>query len=165
MKRTTKVVLGIVGLVTVGGVALVASKAAAAPPAGPPPNDDDGKPGTGVRHGVRFQGCEHFDLIDEDEARAWWSTNQWRFAAWILRIDDIAEDPEPFLVDVARTVFPECPWPPAKGTTFGPQRMSWADLKSEAATAVASYLATPEPSRPGPNALFASLATIPRRTS
>ena len=117
------------------GVAVVGSASAAAEE---DPNAGKGLQDTGVRHGVRYEGCGHFELVDYDAVEAWGIENKWRFAKWALRLDELRADPEPAITEAMGMLFPECPWPPPSSTTFGPQRVPWAETMAMAKEAVAN---------------------------
>lgn len=132
------------GLTAVGAIALIATTAAAAT-SEPDKDDEDKRPDpnefneTGVRHGVRFEGCRHFEPIDEAEIRSWALSNTFSLGRWLTRMSEIKENPEPFLVEAAELLFPECPWPPAPEATFGPNRVPWATAVQQAKAGIASF--------------------------
>lgn len=66
----TSVKWGIAAAVLLGlGVAVVGSASAAEED----PSKGKGLQDTGVRHGVRYEGCGHFELVDYDAVEAWGS--------------------------------------------------------------------------------------------
>lgn len=127
---------GIAAAVLLGlGVAVVGSKSAAAEE---DPNKGKGLQDTGVRHGIRYEGCGHFELVDYDAVEAWGIENKWKFAKWALKLDELRANPEPAITEAMGVMFPECPWPPPSSTTFGPQRLPWAEAMALAKEAVAN---------------------------
>lgn len=138
MKTKTMMLWGVGTAALVGlGLAMVGTARAAA--------DDEDTPPSGVRHGIRHDGCEHFELVDPHAVDAWARDNAWRFATWLLRLDELRADPEPAIVDALSVLFPECPWPPPASTTFEPQRLSWDEAMAQAKEAVASMDLAPAP--------------------
>ncbi|MEX1365191.1 MAG: hypothetical protein AB1Z98_18835 [Nannocystaceae bacterium] len=91
---------------------------------------------SGVRHGIRYKGCEHFELVDPDAVEAWGRSNAWRFAKWAVRLDEVRADPEPAIVEAMQALFPECSWPPGDGVTFGPERIGWREAMALAKAGV-----------------------------
>ncbi len=117
------------------GVVAVGSKSAAAEE---DPNKGKGLQDTGVRHGIRYEGCGHFELVDYDAVEAWGIDNKWKFAKWALKLDELRANPEPAINEAMGVMFPECPWPPPSSTTFGPQRLPWAEAMALAKEAMAN---------------------------
>lgn len=132
--------LGLVALVGVG----LARSASATPSEG----EGEGLTGDGVRHGIAYEGCNHFELQDFEAAKKWGEDNRLSFISWVTKIDEIKEDPEPIILDVMRKLFPECPWPPAAETTFGPERQSFAEAVAQAKVVINGLVATPIPGAP-----------------
>ncbi len=97
-----------------------------------------GLSGTGVRHGIKYEGCSHFELVNADAAEAWALDNKLRFIKWATKVDEIRANPEPLVLDIMSALFPECPWPPAPSTTFNPRRVSWIEAMAEARKAAAN---------------------------
>lgn len=132
----TSVKWGIAAAVLLGlGVAVVGSQSAAAEE---DPNKGKGLQDTGVRHGIRYEGCGHFELVDYDAVEAWGIENKWKFAKWALKLDELRANPEPAITEAMGVMFPECPWPPPSSTTFGPQRLPWAEAMALAKEAMAN---------------------------
>lgn len=102
------------------------------------PNKGKGLDDTGERHGIRYEGCNHFELVDPDAVEAWGRSNSWRFAKWALKLDELRANPEPAIVEAMTVLFPECPWPSPSSTTFGPQRLPWAEAMVMAKEALAN---------------------------
>lgn len=138
MKSSAKWGLALGGLaLVVVGVAVASSAAAAESP-------DAGKGlagQSGVRHGIRFEGCSHFELADPDAVEAWVRSNAWKFAGYLLDVDAVRANPEPLMVDAMQMLFPECSWPPPprSPSTFGPERVGWSEAVAAAKVAAASY--------------------------
>lgn len=131
----TSVKWGIAAAVLLGlGVAVVGSASAAAEE---DPNKGKGLQDTGVRHGIRYEGCGHFELVDYDAVEAWGIENKWKFAKWALKLDELRANPEPAITEAMGVMFPECPWPPPSSTTFGPQRLPWTEAMALAKEAMA----------------------------
>lgn len=138
MNRRDKVVLTlsvIVMGVGTASLALIAKTAFAAGSSGPSPASG----ASGVRSGIAYDGCKHFELADQTALVEWGTANAWRFLGYDL--DEVKADPEPILVDGLQTLFPECPWPPRDDATFGPERISWSQALAQAKAAVAEYVA------------------------
>lgn len=132
----TSVKMGIAAAVLLGvGVAVAGTASAAAEE---DPNKGKGLDDTGVRHGVQYEGCGHFELVDPDAIEAWGRSNALRFAKWALKMDELRADPEPAIIDAMGMLFPECPWPPPSSTTFGPERTGWAETMVLAKEAIAN---------------------------
>lgn len=91
----------------------------------------------GVRHGIRFEGCRHFELVDADATEAWGINNAWEFRQWAFSLDELRANPEPAVLKALGLLFPECPWPPPATTTFGPERVGWADAMATVKTVAA----------------------------
>ena len=62
-----------------------------------------------------------------------------RFAKWLPKLDELRANPEPAILEAMELLFPECPWPPASGTTFGPDRLTWTDAMAAATEAIRVY--------------------------
>lgn len=107
------------------GLALWAASAAAEEPEDKP---DPSGSGMKVRNGFAHDGCEHFELQDQDALRAWMKANWLSFASWLGKVAEVKANPEPLLLVVLERLFPECSWPPPSSTTFGPQRSSWDEF-------------------------------------
>ncbi len=141
--------LGAVALLGVGVVA-AGSAAASDDTDGGKTHDGPGLDGGGVRHGIRYEGCAHFELVDADAVEAWGRDNAWRLAEWAFKLDAVRQDPEPAIIDAMTLLFPECPWPPESSTTFGPQRVGWEQAMAFAREAVAELdLGGESPAKPG----------------
>lgn len=135
MKKSTMWGIGLGALVVVvAGVALASTATAseASPDAG------KGLTETGVRHGIRYEGCSHFELEDFEAVKAWASEHKWAVVKWVTKLDELRENPEPAVVEAFTKLFPECPWPPAPGTTFGPERSTWPEAMEMAKQALAN---------------------------
>ncbi|MCH9686030.1 MAG: hypothetical protein K0V04_31635 [Deltaproteobacteria bacterium] len=98
-----------------------------------------GLSGTGVRHGIKYDGCSHFELADADAVEAWALDNKLRFIKWATKLDEVRANPEPLVLDIMSALFPECPWPPAPSTTFTPQRVSWAETMTQVREAASDF--------------------------
>jgi hypothetical protein len=135
MKTATKI---IIGLVVFSGIVFVARNAFGAPE--PPPGPKPAEGGEGVRYGIRYEGCRHFELVDQEAVVSFFKANALRFAGLLAKgKDGILADTAGAAVEVLSVMFPDCPWPPAEGTTFGPERLSWSQALERAATQLASY--------------------------
>ena len=135
MKRSNMVKWGLAtaALVSLGMAALGSASAAEDDDQG---EDDQGLEGTGIRHGIRYEGCNHFELVGPDAVEAWGHNNAWRFAKWLPKLDQLRANPEPAIIEAMELLFPECSWPPPVSTTFAPERLSWADAMAAATEAV-----------------------------
>lgn len=132
MKTSTKWAIGLTAVVVLGGVLLASGTAtAAAPPTG--------MKDSGVRHGIRYEGCDHFDVADPAAIEAWARDNALSFAKYLLKIDEIRANPEPAIVEALQKIFPECPWPPPPTTTFGADKKSWSEAMVAATEAAANF--------------------------
>ena len=101
MKTKTMMMWGVGAAALVGLGLAVVGTARADEGSGSSGDDpkDDGPPKSEVRHGIRHEGCNHFELVDPDAIEAWARDNAWRFSKWILRLDELRQDPEPGIVD------------------------------------------------------------------
>ena len=146
MKTKTMLIWGIGGAAAVGlGLAMMGTARAEDDPEGSKDDDNDGDTTSAVRHGIRHEGCDHFELVDPDAIEAWARDNAWRFSKWLLRLDELRQDPEPGIVDALSVLFPECTWPPPSTTTFEAQRYSWDEAMAQARAAAASMDLAPAP--------------------
>ncbi|MCH9685887.1 MAG: hypothetical protein K0V04_30920, partial [Deltaproteobacteria bacterium] len=117
--------------------------------------------GNGVRHGIRYEGCTHFELFDADAVEAWALDNKWRFAKWALKLDEVRSNPEPAVLDALSTLFPDCPWPPMPSATFGPERVGWEEAMAITRQAIAEMdLAGTAASKPGTDESGRELARV-----
>lgn len=128
--------LGVVG----GGVALFAGSAGASTPTGPDPS----KGGEGVRAGIRYEGCSHFELVDIEAAKAWGLANALALQARIglKSVADLREDPEVAVQAFFGLAFPECDGP--EDATFGPERRTYVETLAQIQEALAGYEGTAE---------------------
>ena len=152
MKTKTMLIWGVGAAAAVGvGLAMIGGTARAGEgPGGSGKDDegngkDDGPPTSEVRHGVRHEGCDHFEVVDPDAVEAWARDNAWHFATWALRLDELRANPEPAIVDALTLLFPECSWPPPAGTTFEAQRYSWTEAMAMAKQMAATMDLAPAP--------------------
>ncbi|MCX4239167.1 hypothetical protein [Paraliomyxa miuraensis] len=132
----TSVKWGIAAAVVLGvGVVAMGSASAATED---DPNKGKGLQDSGVRHGIRYEGCDHFELVDPDAIEAWGIDNKLKFAKWALKLDELKANPEPAIVEALTLLFPECPWPAPSTTTFGPEKMGWTEAMAMAKEAIAN---------------------------
>ncbi len=155
MNNQCSLKLGVAAAVLLGlGLATAGAASAAT-------DDDEGKgkglDDEGVRHGVRYEGCRHFELVDPDALESWAMDNSWHFAQWVTRLDELRANPEPAIVDAMTMLFPECPWPPPPATTFGPQRNDWTEAMASATEAAADFDLAGDPTGASPPATAARL--------
>ena len=152
MKPSTKIGIAAV-TVLVLGVVVAGTAAAASEDASP--NKGKGLTETGVRNGIRYEGCSHFELEDYDAVKAWAMANKWKFAKWVLRLDEVRANPEAAVTEALALMFPECSWPPPPETTFGPERVGWSTAMEAAKQAVAGLdMAGPGLSAPASRQAF-----------
>ncbi|MCA9650655.1 MAG: hypothetical protein KC501_12140 [Myxococcales bacterium] len=144
MKTKTMMMWG-VGAAALVGLGLAVVGTARADEGSGDNTKDDGPQKSEVRHGIRHEGCNHFELVDPDAIEAWGRDNAWRFSKWILSLDELRADPEPAIVDAMELLFPECPWPPPRTTTFQAERISWTEAMTMAKEAVATMDLAPAP--------------------
>ncbi|MCH9682872.1 MAG: hypothetical protein K0V04_15655 [Deltaproteobacteria bacterium] len=128
--------LGAAALLGVGVLAVGSASASSNTDSG---GEVPGLSGTGVRHGIKYEGCSHFELADANAIEAWGLDNKLRFIKWATKVDELRADPEPLVLDIMAALFPECPWPPGPSTTFTPQRVPWADAMAQAREAAANF--------------------------
>ncbi|MCX4244220.1 hypothetical protein OEB96_26560 [Paraliomyxa miuraensis] len=119
------------------GVGVVAVGTASAATEEDDPNKGKGLQDSGVRHGIRYEGCDHFEWVDPDAVEAWGIDNKLKFAKWALKLDELRTNPEPAIVEALTLLFPECSWPPPSTTTFGPEKMGWTEAMALAKEAIA----------------------------
>ena len=146
MKTKTMMMWG-VGAAALVGLGLAAVGTARAEGSGSSGDDskDDGPPKSEVRHGIRHEGCDHFEVVDPQALEGWAMDNAWRFARWALKVDELRANPEPAIIDALAVLFPECTWPPPEGTTFEPARYSWTEAMAMAKEAAATIDLAPAP--------------------
>lgn len=150
MKTDDRLKWGVAAVVVLG-LGLLATAGAAQASEGE--NEDEGKglADSGVRHGIRYEGCKHFELVDPDAVEAWAIDNSWQFAKWALRLDELRANPEPAIVEALAMLFPECTWPPGKAVTFGTTRVGWVEAMALAKEAVQDFdFAVADPVAAGP---------------
>lgn len=128
------------GLGAAAGVVFVASKAFAKEPgaddkpdpnAKPDPDAPPDRPARKIRHGVAYEGCDHFDLVDKAAAEEWVKSQTMLMLSLAPMLPTARENPEPLAVKLLEALFPNCTWPPPAGTTFGPQRKGWSAMMDE----------------------------------
>ncbi|MCX4240192.1 hypothetical protein [Paraliomyxa miuraensis] len=134
----TSVKWGIAAAALLGVGVLAMGTASAATEEEEDPNAGKGLKDSGVRHGIRYEGCDHFDVVDPDAIEAWGIENKWKFAKWALKLDELRANPEPAIVEALTMLFPECTWPAPSTTTFGPEKMGWTEAMAMAKEAVAN---------------------------
>ncbi|MEX1362291.1 MAG: hypothetical protein AB1Z98_04150 [Nannocystaceae bacterium] len=149
MKTKTMMMWGL-GAAVLGGLGLaMIGTANAGDDSGGPSNDDEGNgdapEASKVRHGIRHEGCTHFELVDPQALEGWAMDNAWRFSKWILSLDELRADPEPAIIDALGVMFPECSWPPPAGTTFEAQRYTWDEAMVMAKQAASTMDLAPSP--------------------
>ena len=138
MKASVK--WGIAAAVLVGvGVVALGSGASAATGDEPDDGEKKGLQDTGVRHGIRYEGCDHFELVDQDAVEAWGMDHKWELGHWALKLDELKANPEPAIAEAMELMFPECSWPPPSTTTFGPERIGWKEAMVLAKDALAGF--------------------------
>ena len=96
--KTSNVVKWSVGAAVLLGLGAIALGSASAAQ-----EDDDAKDegldDTGTRHGIRYEGCRHFELVDPDAVQTWGRSNAWRFAKWLPKLDELRANPEPAILE------------------------------------------------------------------
>lgn len=152
MKTSVKWGIAAAVLVGVGVVAMGTASAATEDE----PGEGKGLQDSGVRHGIRYEGCDHFELVDQGAVEAWGTDNKWKFAKWAFKLDELKANPEPAIVDAMTMLFPECPWPPPSTTTFGPERQGWTEAMALAKEAIAGLDFAMSTSQPGGTSSAAS---------
>lgn len=137
----------VLGLGVGAGVAFVASKAFAKDPgaddkpdpnAKPDPDAPADRPVRKIRHGVAYEGCEHFEIVDRDAVEAWIRDQPMLIISLAPRLSSARENPAPLAEAVLKELFPLCTWPPPDATTFGPQRKGWDAIMEEVRGSIGS---------------------------
>ena len=171
MKTKTMLMWGVGAAAAVGlGLAMIGN-ARAGNDSGGSKDDGNGNGGGGdgnddtpviseVRHGIRHEGCKHFEVVDPDAVEAWARDNAWHFATWALRLDEVRANPEPAIVDALTLLFPECSWPPPASTTFEAQRYSWTEAMAMAKQMAATMDMAAAPGVPSQDAAGAFIGHL-----
>lgn len=136
-----KMVAGITGVTVLGGLAFfVARTAMASPPAEADKPDPSAPEGTkrSIRHGIAHEGCDHFDLSNEQAIKDYVSARPFLGVKLLGLLPGAKDDPGPLVVAFAEDMFPECTWPPQPTTTFGPGRVGWDTALAEAKKQIAA---------------------------